>query len=94
MAEQIVAIRLLEQGHQISFPENPNEPGHDLIVDGMPFQVKCTSDLGTIEDRFAKFPDIQVIANAEMANPIQESAAEWSSKVYFVEGYDLETAHE
>ena len=34
VAEQVVAVKLVELGHQVSLPNTPNQPGFDLVVDG------------------------------------------------------------
>ena len=92
VAEQIVATRLEEQGHQVELPDDANNAGFDLVVDGTPCQVKCLSDMNGLIAHFEKYPDIPVYVNAELADPIRESDYEWIDKVSFVEGYDRETA--
>lgn len=92
VAEQIVATRLEEQGHQVELPDHANNAGFDLVVDGMPCQVKCLSDMNGLIAHFEEYPDIPVYVNGELADSIRESDYEWVDKVSFVEGYDLETA--
>lgn len=92
VAEQIVAARLVEEGHVVSLPETPNNPGFDLIVDGKEFQVKCLADISGLREHFGKYPDMPVFANGELAEKIAASTEEWASKVFFVEGYSGEAA--
>ena len=88
VAEQIVAARLVENGHQVSLPDDPNNPGYDFLVDGHEFQVKCLSGIEGLREHFGKYPDIPVFANAELAPLLEQSTAEWAGKVFFIEGYD------
>ena len=92
VAEQLVATRLREQGMQVEFPEDANNPGFDLIVDGMPFQVKCLSDINGVVEHFERNPEIPVYVNAELVEKIRDSGHEWVDKVFFLEGYDRDTA--
>ena len=91
VAEQLVATRLAEQGHQVELPDSPNNAGFDLIVDGTPCQVKCLTDIGGLVEHFERYPDIPVYVNAELADGIRQSDYEWADKVSFLEGYDRET---
>ncbi|MGH8521563.1 MAG: hypothetical protein ACREU9_09145, partial [Gammaproteobacteria bacterium] len=86
VAEQFVAAELVANGHQIEFPETPNQPGWDLRVDGKEFQVKCLGGLGGLEAHFGKY-DYPVLANSELADKIPPK---WADKVFFVEGYSDE----
>jgi len=65
-AEQVVAAHLVAEGHVVEFPETPNQPGYDLLVDGHPFQVKNTMSPDLIREHLDKYPDIPVIVNSEM----------------------------
>ena len=91
VAEQLVATRLQEKGHQVEPAPTPNTPGYDLVVDGEPFQVKCLSDMGGLREHFAKY-DYPVYANAELIEKVNVSEHEWADRVHFIEGYDRETA--
>ena len=91
VAEQIVAARLVEQGHVVSFPATANNPGSYLLVDGQAFQVKCLSYIGGLRDHFSKYPDIPAFANAELSEAIMQTGEAWANMVYYVEGFDLET---
>lgn len=94
VAEQIVATRLVEQGHQVSFPEAANNAGFDLLIDGDPFQVKCLASAAGLAEHFERFPDIPVIANAELASHYTDLPEDWSDRIFFIEGYDRETTLE
>jgi hypothetical protein len=65
-AEQVVAAHLVAKGHVVEFPENSNQQGYDLLVDGYPVQVKNTMTPDLIREHLEKYPDIPVIANSEM----------------------------
>ena len=94
-AERIVASRLTENGHIVSIPDSATQPGFDLIVDGKEFQVKCieAENFAILERHFEKYPDIPVIANAEIADVISERMPDWASQVFFLEGYSYEFAN-
>ena len=66
VAEQVVASQLVQQGHIVEFPATANEPGWDLMVDGIKFQVKNAADLSLLEQHFERY-DYPVLANAEVA---------------------------
>lgn len=89
VAERVVAAQLVSQGHQVSFPEDSNEAGWDLMVDGKKMQVKCRAGIDGLAEHFEKY-DYPVIANAELADVIATSAPAWADKVFFVEGYSDE----
>ena len=86
VAEQVVAAKLVAQGHQVVFPEISNQQGWDLLVDGQEFQVKCLQDLDGLAEHFSKFVH-PVVANAELAEAIAQQAPAWADKVFFLEGY-------
>lgn len=92
VSEQIVASRLVESGHVVSFPEAANNPGFDLLVDGMPFQVKCLLNVDGLRRHFEKYPDVPVYANAELAEAVMEIGAPWAKLVFYVDGFDREIA--
>lgn len=92
VSEQLVAARLAEIGYVVSFPETSNNPGFDLLVDGVPFQVKCLQNLEGLREHFAKYPDMPVYANSELAEEVVNSGAAWANLVYYVDGFDREIA--
>jgi hypothetical protein len=89
-AERVVLARLIEDGHDASIAPDSNTPGFDLIVDGAPVQVKCGLSLDLLRTHFAKYPDIPVIADAELAAKAAASGAEWASMVATVDGFALD----
>ncbi len=91
VAERIVASRLVADGHQVSLPSDSDQAGYDLVVDGARFQVKCVQDLAALEEHFARYPEIPVFANAELADEVAATNAEWVDRVFFVEGFERET---
>lgn len=92
VSEQLVAARLTEVGHVVSFPETSNNAGFDLLVDGVPFQVKCLQSLDGLREHFSKYPDMPVYANAELAEAVVNSGAAWAKLVFYVNGFDREIA--
>lgn len=92
VSEQLVAARLTQVGHFVSFPETSNNPGFDLLVDGLEFQVKCLRSIDGLREHFAKYPDMPVYANTELAEAVVNSGAEWAKLVFYVDGYDREIA--
>jgi hypothetical protein len=91
VAEQIVAARLVEQGHVVTLASTSNNPGFDLVVDGNEFQVKCLADIAGLREHFEKYPDMPVLANGELAEAVAAAAEGWARKVFYVEGFDRET---
>ncbi len=70
VAEQIAAHHLMAQGHDVTFPHTPNNPGSDFEVDGHPFQVKCLADPQGVFEHLQKYPNIPVIVNEELASKV------------------------
>lgn len=68
LAKQQVAYNLSQQGHTIEFAEHSHLSGFDLIVDGTPMQVKCSLDVGAIEQFAQQHPHIAIIVNIELAH--------------------------
>lgn len=85
-AEQFVAAELMARGHVVSFPESSNQAGFDLLVDGLPTQVKFHDGLNGLHEHFAKY-DYPVYANSELMGKIPE---EYADKVFFIEGLSNE----
>jgi len=92
VSEQLVAARLVESGHVVTFPDASNNPGFDLLVDGVPFQVKCLLGLDGLREHFSKYPDMPVYANGELAEAVIDSGAAWAGKVFYVEGFERDIA--
>jgi hypothetical protein len=72
VAEQQTRVHLLQQGHQVEMPESPTQAGYDMLVDGLPMQVKHSPGAAIIDDHRAAYPDIPVIVNAEHAGRFQD----------------------
>ena len=65
VGERYVGQQLQSSGHEVEYPDNPNNPGYDLIVDGQPFQVKTTLDASLVQEHLDKYPKIPVFVNEE-----------------------------
>lgn len=89
-AEQLVMTRLVEEGHVVELAANSTMPGYDLLVDGNPVQVKCGISLSLLHEHFSKYPDIPVIADADLARMAEVSGEQWAQLVTTVEGFDLD----
>lgn len=92
VAEQMVASRLVDQGHVVEFPSTSNQAGWDLSVDGVKFQVKNAADLDLLHRHFEKGYSYPILANSEVADLLAQAKAsgnspEWADHVHFVEGY-------
>lgn len=87
VAEQVVAMQLTLQGHDVQFPGTSNEKGWDLLVDGEKFQVKSLDDVNGVQAHFGNY-DYPVIANSELSEILPEELAD---RVYFVEGFSDST---
>lgn len=88
-AERLVMDKLIADGHDVRFAEVSNTPGLDLIVDGMPVQVKCGAALSNLTEHFKKYPDIPVIANAALAEEAMASGATWAHLVTTLPGFEI-----
>ena len=81
VAEKMVALELQGRGHDVQFPETSNQAGWDVLVDGMPFQVKNWASPQGVYGHFEKYPDIPVLVNEELS-----SHFDGNPMVYPVEG--------
>ena len=66
--EQTAFGNLTEHGYQINVPESATTEGLDVIIDGKAYNVKVTDNPSYIQQHLDKHPDIDVIANKEMAD--------------------------
>jgi len=89
-AEQLVMAQLIEKGHDVILPESSTTPGYDLIVDGVPVQVKCGTSISLLHDHFAKYPDIPVIADTDLAARAQALDEPWTPMVTTTSGFDFD----
>lgn len=99
VAEQVVANQLVQQGHVVELPDTANEPGWDIAVDGVQFQVKNAADLNLLDRHFEKGYEFPILANAEVADLLAKAAAqgrtpEWADQVHFVEGYSQQAVQD
>ena len=90
-AEQIVLDHLVSLGHHVDIPATSNMPGYDLLVNGLPVQVKCGESISLLREHFERFPDIPVIANLELVKAAKELDTPWSHLVDGLPGFDLPT---
>ena len=86
-AEQLVLGNLIAQGHHVALPNGSSNPGFDLIVDGREVQVKCGENLALLREHFEKYPDIPVIANAELVEKVSDEP--WAELVTALDGFEL-----
>lgn len=59
---------LTQKGYALNIPESGTTKGLDVEVDGVPYNVKVTDNPRYIQEHLDKHPDIDVIANKEMAD--------------------------
>lgn len=88
--EQLAATKLVDDGHVVEMPGNPNQPGWDMMVDGQPFQVKCLADVSLLHEHFDRYPNIPVLANSDLIEELEQLPEEWQEKVFFLEGHTNE----
>lgn len=89
-AEQLVMAQLVEAGHDVMLADGAATPGYDLLVDGIPVQVKCGTSISLLQDHFAKYPDIPVIADNDLAAQAQDLGEPWAPMVTTTSGFDLD----
>ncbi|MGH6944800.1 MAG: hypothetical protein ACREH6_11345 [Geminicoccaceae bacterium] len=66
VAERMVAGMLRAQGAEVAFPDSPDQPGYDLIVNGEHFQIKCLNDPGGVYEHICRYPHIPALVNEEL----------------------------
>ena len=98
VAEQVVAAKLVEQGHVVEFPDTSNQAGWDLSVDGIRFQVKNAAELDLLQRHFESY-EFPVLVNSEVAELLEKArmagnAPAWADHVHFVEGYSSDTVEQ
>ena len=67
LGELTITDHLRTQGHFVTMPNIPNEPGVDAWVDGNPVQIKSGLNPAGISTHLEKYPDIPVITVGEHA---------------------------
>ncbi len=90
-AERIVLDDLVSLGHHVEIPETSNMPGYDLLVDGLPVQVKCGESVSLLKEHFERYPNIPIIANRELVEAAKELDAPWSHMVSGLPGFDVQS---
>ncbi|WP_319533210.1 hypothetical protein [uncultured Cohaesibacter sp.] len=88
-AERLVMDKLIADGHDVCLADASNTPGLDLIVDGMPVQVKCGTALSNLAEHFEKYPDIPVIANSDLAEKAMAGGMPWAHMVTTLPGFEI-----
>lgn len=68
VAEHVVASALLAEGADVEFPASSIQPGWDILVNCEPFQVACLATPDGVHEHLARYPEIPVIANCELAD--------------------------
>jgi len=86
VGERFVAQQLQSAGMEVEFPNDSNQTGYDLLVNGDTFQVKCVADKSSILEHLDKNPDVPVFVNEEII-----SSLDGVPNVYPVEGFSLQT---
>ena len=71
--EEVVADYYRQRGHNVETPESGTAEGVDHIIDGKPYNVKVTDDPRYIQEHLDRHPDIDVIANLEMADDFRDN---------------------
>ena len=72
--EKVIADYYSERGHNVETPESGTNEGWDLKIDGKLYNVKVTEDNpGYIRKHLDQHPDIDVIANREMADAFRDN---------------------
>ena len=61
------------EGHDVETPDSGTNEGWDHIIDGKPYNVKVTDEPLYIQEHLDKHPDIDVIANREMADAFRDN---------------------
>lgn len=94
VGERIAGLSYKSDGMEIDFPSSAVEPGYDILIDGQPFQIKCSAEIDVITEHFEKYPDIPVIGNVELADKIDNLPEEMQSQIFFHPGFSLENVDE
>lgn len=68
IGEAVAANVLTQDGHQVEFAPLLNQPGWDLIVDGVPMNVKVGETAeANIAEHFERYPEIPVLTDPKTA---------------------------
>jgi hypothetical protein len=86
VAERFVAQELQSEGMEVEFPQDSNQEGFDLLINGDPFQVKCLASKSLVFEHLEKNPNIPVFVNEEIFESL-----EGDPRVYSVNGLSNES---
>ena len=63
--ERVAAASIRQSGAHVVFPNGPNQPGWDFLVNGEPVQAKCGVDAGLVTKHLHRYPNIQRVVVSE-----------------------------
>jgi len=67
--ERMAALSLHQSGAVVEFPDTPNNPGWDFLVNGQPIQAKCGLSPHLVTEHLSRYPDVpRVVVNRELAS--------------------------
>jgi hypothetical protein len=89
VAERFAAQQQQSMGREVEVPDDANQEGYDLLINGEKFQVKSHSDPERVKEHLEEHPDIPVLVNQELAPEIGDHP-----DVYPVPGMDQEMIEE
>jgi hypothetical protein len=56
--ERMAAVSLRQSGAVVEFPDMPNNPGWDFLVNGRPVQAMCGLSPQLVTDHLSKYPHV------------------------------------
>jgi len=83
VAERLVAQNLQSSNFEIEFPDTPNNPAFDILVNGEPFQIKNLANPSALYRHLDTYPEVPVLINEDLADKIDIGELE---NVYPVQG--------
>lgn len=72
ISQQEAAFELQALGHEIDFPSHSDNAGWDIMVDGHRYQVMCLRDIEGVREHLARYPDIPLLVNREIADKLDD----------------------
>ena len=66
LAEVYAAEHFSANGHEIIWPDDSNQEGYDLFLDGHAVNVKLVSDASSLYGHFNRFPEIPVVVPSDV----------------------------
>jgi hypothetical protein len=70
VAERFAAQQQQSMGKEVEIPDEANQEGYDLLINGEKFQVKAHSDASGIREHLNEHPDIPVLVNQDLTEEI------------------------